>query len=45
MKNLLKKNLYHQIKKLAYVNGIPFEEFKKEFDTYKITCDFESKGE
>lgn len=31
--------------KITYINGIPVQEFEKEYGTYKITCDSESKGE
>ena len=31
--------------KITYVNGVPIQEYKKEYDTYKITCNTESKGE
>ena len=38
---LVKKEIVFPNQKITYVNGVPIQEY----DTYKITCNVESKGE
>lgn len=42
---LIKKEIIVPNKKITYINGVPVQEYEKEYDTYKITCNVESKGE
>jgi hypothetical protein len=42
---LVKKEIILSNQKITYVNGVPIQEYEKEYDTYKITCNLESKGE
>ena len=42
---LVKKEIVFPNQKITYVNGVPIQEYEKEYDTYKITCNMESKGE
>ena len=42
---LVKKEIILPNQKITYINGTPIQEYEKEYDTYKITCDLESKGE
>lgn len=42
---LVKKEIILPNQKITYINGIPIQECEKEYDTYKITCNMESKGE
>ena len=42
---LVKKEFTLPNQKITYVDGIPIQEWKKEYDTYKITCDLKGKGE
>lgn len=42
---LVKKEIVFPNQKITYVNGVPIQEYEKEYDTYKITCNVESKGE
>ena len=41
---LAKKSIILPNETITYINGIPAQ-LKKENDTYKITCNMESKGE
>jgi len=40
---LVKKEFILPNQKITYINGVP--QYEKEYDTYKITCNMESKGE
>ena len=42
---LVKKEILLPNQRITYIDGIPVQELKKEYDTYKITCNVESKGE
>lgn len=42
---LAKKSIILPKQNITYVNGVPIQEYEKEYDTYKITCNMESKGE
>ena len=42
---LVKKEIILPNQKITYINGVPIQECEKEYDTYKITCDMENKGE
>lgn len=42
---LIKKEIVFPNQKITYVNGVPIQEYEKEYDTYKITCNMENKGE
>lgn len=42
---LIKKEIVFPNRKITYINGVPIQECGKEYDTYKITCDMENKGE
>ena len=42
---LVKKEIVFPNQKITYVNGVPIQEYEKEYDTYKITCNMERKGE
>lgn len=42
---LVKKEIILPNQKITYINGTPIQEYKKEYDTYKITCDLERKGD
>lgn len=41
---LVKKEIILPNQRVTYINGIPVQELKKEYDPYKITCNVESKG-
>ena len=40
---LIKKENILSNQKIALINGIPYEEFEKEYGTFKINCDTENK--
>ncbi len=40
---LVKKEIVFPTPTITYVDGVPV--YEKEYDTYKVTCDLESKGE
>ena len=42
---LIKKEIILPNQKITYINGVPVQEYEKEYDTYKITCNVENKGE
>lgn len=42
---LVKKEFILPNKKITYIGGVPIQECEKEYDTYKITCNVESKGD
>lgn len=42
---LVKKEILLPNQRITYIDGIPVQKLKKEYDTYKITCNVESKGE
>lgn len=42
---LVKKEIILPNQKITYINGVPIQEYEKEYDTYKITCNMESNGE
>ena len=42
---LVKKEILLPNQKTTYINGIPIQKYEKEYDTYKITCNAENKGE
>ena len=42
---LVKKEIILPKPNITYVNGVPIQEYEKEYDTYKITCNMENKGE
>ena len=42
---LVKKEIILPNQKITYINGVPIQEYEKEYDTYKITCNVGSKGD
>ena len=38
---LVKKEIVFPNQKITYINGVPIQEYEKEYDTYKITCDMQ----
>lgn len=42
---LIKKEIVFPNQRITYVNGVPIQKYEKEYETYKMTCDMESKGE
>lgn len=42
---LVKKEIILPNRDITYINGVPIQEYEKEYDTFKITCNVESKGE
>ena len=42
---LIKKEIILPNQKITYINGVPIQEYEKEYDSYKITCNIESNGE
>ena len=42
---LVKKEIILPNQKITYIDGVPIQEYEKEYDTYKITCNMENKGE
>lgn len=42
---LVKKETIFPNPGITYVNGIPVQQWEKEYDTYKVTCNLENKGE
>ena len=42
---LIRKEIISPPKTITYIDGVPIQEYGKEYDTHKITCNMESKGE
>ena len=42
---LVKKEIVFPNQRITYVNGVPIQEYEKKYDTYKISCNIENKGE
>ena len=42
---LAKKEIIFSNEKITYINGVPIQEYEKEYDTYKINCNMNNKGE
>ena len=40
---LVKKEIVFPNRPITYINGVPIQEFEKEYGTYKITCDTKDK--